>query len=365
MTAKRMNREQFFGKLAALDEPGLQKALWNVYWRGTAKMRERIEVELEPKSPGPRTRTPKPEVDPEWVLYEVREFDELARAGAYMGGDRRVAPRERSRWRFTFQRLTRDAQDALRVDDDGTAGAAAMTMLIDLACASRDVYYFRSEDPVGSARFVVSDAAAALWAAVRDHQGADEFAKSAAAQLIRWESRFGWTRSGYGAISEKETTLARVLASMLPSPEAWIAFADHYLDALEEVGASAVAKPSRDRSSRELERKERSRNLAGWHHLLLDKLIDYDTADRLERLVDHPALGGPELTFVKARLAHWQGATSQARGLVYECLEELPDASEVHDFAAEIGADVPPRAREWMDQRRRPLTPAASGASTA
>ncbi len=34
MPANRMNREEFFAKLAPLDEAALQKALWNVYWRG-------------------------------------------------------------------------------------------------------------------------------------------------------------------------------------------------------------------------------------------------------------------------------------------------------------------------------------------
>lgn len=31
----RMDREQFFGRLAALDEERLKKALWSLYWRGT------------------------------------------------------------------------------------------------------------------------------------------------------------------------------------------------------------------------------------------------------------------------------------------------------------------------------------------
>lgn len=35
---------------------------------------------------------------------------------------------------------------------------AAVSVMIDLACESRDVDYFRSEDPVEAARFVVSDA---------------------------------------------------------------------------------------------------------------------------------------------------------------------------------------------------------------
>src|SRR5436309_163945 len=48
---KRMNREEFFGKLAALDEERLKKALWNLYWCGSATMRERIEAELAGQNP--------------------------------------------------------------------------------------------------------------------------------------------------------------------------------------------------------------------------------------------------------------------------------------------------------------------------
>src|SRR5207245_6514595 len=46
---KRMDRPQFFGKLAALDDERLKKALWNLYWRGSAAMRERIEAEIDPQ----------------------------------------------------------------------------------------------------------------------------------------------------------------------------------------------------------------------------------------------------------------------------------------------------------------------------
>src|SRR6266542_5388757 len=102
-----MNRDQFFAKLATLDEDGLKKALWNLYWRGSAATRERIEAEIEPEPRDRTKRTPTAPVDPQWVLGEVREFVKLARSGAYMGGDRRVSPRERTRWRFTFQRLVR------------------------------------------------------------------------------------------------------------------------------------------------------------------------------------------------------------------------------------------------------------------
>ena len=39
MPTGRMNREQFYSQLAALDEQRLKKALWNLYWRGSAPTR--------------------------------------------------------------------------------------------------------------------------------------------------------------------------------------------------------------------------------------------------------------------------------------------------------------------------------------
>jgi hypothetical protein len=114
MSAKRMNREDFFAKLASLDEDRLRKVLWNLYWRGSATMRERIEDELDPAEQQRRMAAAAQPADPGLVLYEVREFAELARAGAYIAGDRRVSPKERTRWRVTFRQLGTNAQLALR-----------------------------------------------------------------------------------------------------------------------------------------------------------------------------------------------------------------------------------------------------------
>src|SRR6266508_853343 len=117
MPTNRMNREQFFGQLATFDEQRLKKALWNLYWRGSAAVRERIEAEIDPDQHDLGRRPSKQPVDPQQVLGEVEDFVALARSGAYMAGDRRVSPRERTRWRLTFKRLVSAAQDALRGQD--------------------------------------------------------------------------------------------------------------------------------------------------------------------------------------------------------------------------------------------------------
>jgi hypothetical protein len=197
------------------------------------------------------------------VLAEVTEFTALARAGAYMGGDRRVTPTERTRWRLTFQRLAGQGCAALRAPEPDRA-AEALTLLIDLANDMCDSDYFHSGDPVEAAGFVLSDAAALLWDFTRDRHGFAAFADLAAPQLIRWESCYGWTRSGYGKTSKKETSLAQVLASMLRTPGTWTGFAQHYLAALDQLGIAA----GRSAYAGEY----RSDRLAQWHQMLADRL---------------------------------------------------------------------------------------------
>ena len=104
MSAKRMNRGDFFAELAPLGEDRLHKVLWNLYWRGSAAMRERIEDELDPAEQQRRTAAAAQPADPDLVLYEVREFAKLARAGAYIAGDRRVPPKERRRQKQALRR---------------------------------------------------------------------------------------------------------------------------------------------------------------------------------------------------------------------------------------------------------------------
>lgn len=329
-----MDREQFFRAMSGLDDDRLRKVLWNLYWRGTANVRERIEVELAGDGHARSKRSAKAPPDPETVRDEVDDFVALARSGAYLGGDRRVSPRERSRWRFTFKRLAIGAQDALRAEDAGPA-ASALELLIDLACEVGGYNYFRSEDPVAAAGFVVSDAAAALWAWTWQRHGFQVFAETAAPQLIRWESRYGWTRYGEGSIAAKETSLAVVLARMLRVADTWEGFAEQYVRALDESGAST----RRVRRYRDTG-QERAGALAEWHGLLLENLADTE-GGLLDRITNHSALGGPEQTLLSARVAHRRGNTDAARDLTAQYLRKLPGHNGFREFAAEIGATAP------------------------
>lgn len=345
MPAHRMNRDQFFAKLADLGEDDLRKALWTLYWRGSAPVRERIEEQLAPGRPRRGRRHDQALPDPDVVLCEVRDLVGLARSGAYLAGDRRVPPKERSQWRSTFRRLATDAQLALRTDRLDTA-ARALELMIDLACETAGYDYFRSEDPMQAAGFVVSDAVAQLWSAVHDRRGFAEFAERAGGQLVRWEAPYGWTRCGDGTVAGKERSLGEVLAGMLHAPDHWRGVAAHYLDALDQLGAGDTTRTRPNRPAADRTREDRARALAGWHGMLLDRLADSESEQLLDRLIVSPALAGPELTFVEARLASLRGDQDRAGTLVYECLERLPGHRTFHDFAHRIQAPVPPRAAQ-------------------
>jgi len=342
-----MNRDEFFAKLAGLDEDRIKKALWNLYWRGSAQLRERIESELDPAQDAVRKRAAAEPPDPGTVLCEVRDFAELARAGAYLAGDRRVSPKERTRWRLTFRRLAADALAALAASDPAPARQAVAKM-VDLACDMKRYDYVHSDDPVEAAKFVVSEAVAVLWGSVLRHDGFAAFAARAPEQLIRWEADYGWTRRGYGQVAERETLLAIPLARLLTTPDMWRTFAESYLEALEAAGRADPKRPRTvygtfDETS--YRRKERANDLATWHEMLLDRFAGSPEDELLDRLAGSPALAGPELIFLRARIAERRDDVSQAATLVTRCLKEMPGRQAYLDFAVKVGAELPSRAR--------------------
>jgi hypothetical protein len=84
---------------------------------------------------------------------------------------------------------------------------------------------------------------------------------------------------------------------------------------------------------------------ARWHTLLLDRLSGSEDEDLLDRLVEHPAIAGPERTFHQAQLAHRRGDDQAARRLVHDSLEGMPGHPDFHDLARRIDAPLPPRAQ--------------------
>lgn len=325
MAQGRLNREEFFAKLTGLDEADLRKAVWTLYWRGDAPVRQRIEALIEPAdAPAAPVKKPAPEAGA--VLAEVREFAALAGKGAYLAGDRRVSPKERTRWRFTFRRLVEESLEALRGEDAGAAGTALAEM-VDLACATTHYDLFRSEDPVEAARFVVSDAVAALWTRMREVHGVPGYLPEATGQLIRWESEYGWTRRGDGWVSAHETSLATVLGRLLVAPESWAAAATSYLDGLDGVTASGAGRRGR---------RARAEDLLEWNLLLVQRLVGSEQEELLDRLATHPALAGPNSTFLQAHLARERGQEETALTLVQDCLAALPGHPDYRSFAEQL-----------------------------
>jgi hypothetical protein len=358
----RMNREQFNAATAGLGEAELRKALWTVYWRGTAAVRERIEEILTPDPGGTARKAAPPAPDPDQVLAAVQEFTSLVRSGAYLVGNRAVRPKERSQWRFTFRRLLADSRAALAAQDP-TGGEAALAEMIDLACQLRDYEYVRSEDPIEAAAVVVSDEIAVLWRHLIDHHGFAGFAARAAEQFLRWEARYGWTRSGWGKTSERESRLAEVLAGLLTVPDTWVTFTQHYLQALDGL-APPPPTPARGRGrSYEAEQRRRAldgrlarraETMIGWHLLLLDRFVGTEDEPLLDRLAGHPALGGPEQAYLRARLAQARGDLPTARQLIHQALEDLPGHRAFLNFAHQIDAPLPANAALVAASRQPP-----------
>jgi hypothetical protein len=329
--------------MAPSDEASLRKVLWTLYWRGDARLRERIEDELRP--PNQPKVPPEKEVPvPDAVLNEVAAFVKLARDGAYMAGDRRVHHTERSKWRLTFRRLAIEALTALQADNPGPA-QQAVAEIVDLACETKVFDYFHSDDPVEAAKFVVSDAVAVLWESVLRHDGFTAFVQRVPAQLIRCEADYGWTRRGYGQVAEKETALSVPLARLLTTPDMWRRFTEAYLAALDAAGRTP-AKQSRimyasfDFDESRYQRQERAKDLAAWHELLLDHFGAGPEDGLLDQLIASPGLAGPELTFLRARIAERRGERTQAAALVTQCLKELPGHTAYLSFRR--------RQRQWV-----------------
>jgi hypothetical protein len=154
-------------------------------------------------------------------------------------------------------------------------------------------------------------------------------------------------------VTQKETTLATVLTPMLGFHDAWTTFSNCYLQALDQVADQESGKPRRSREWPDHQRHERTRNLAEWHLILLHRLEQDESHERADRLVTHPALGGPERTYLQARLANLRGETDHVHSLMRDCLTALPGHAEFLDFAATVGSRLPSHAQQIAAERAR------------
>jgi hypothetical protein len=121
------------------------------------------------------------------------------------------------------------------------------------------------------------------------------------------------------------------------------------LEALEVAGRADPKRPRTvyktfDETS--YRRKERADDLAVWHEMLLDRFAGTPEDELLDRLVASPALAGPEPIFLRARIAERRGDVYQAAALITQCLKEMPGHQAYLDFAVEVSAELPSRARD-------------------
>jgi hypothetical protein len=131
-----------------------------------------------------------------------------------------------------------------------------------------------------------------------------------------------------------------------------------WTDALDDIIRAEARKPACSRSGfsysdSDFVSKDRTSDLAEWHALLLERLAGSEAEDRLNRLVGHPALGGPELTFLRARLAELRGDVGTAHDLAQECLQRLPGHQGFAVLAVRVGAELPASARDKLAERAR------------
>lgn len=87
---KRLSKDEFGQLLAGRDGEELRKMLWELYCRGSAELRRKIEVVAVPREKRPAKAGPPP-VDGANHLASVREFVRLARAGT-SGSSRSASP---------------------------------------------------------------------------------------------------------------------------------------------------------------------------------------------------------------------------------------------------------------------------------
>jgi hypothetical protein len=120
----------------------------------------------------------------------------------------------------------------------------------------------------------------------------------------------------------------------------WVTVADQYLGALDQ--ASGMRNSEGDR---------RTGDLAEWHGLLLDRLPDYDADDRLDKVAQHSALGGPELTFFQAQLARQRGDLDRARELLLACDQGDRVAARVEEDAGLLRVSPPLSSSAETDSR--------------
>ena len=122
-----MHKDEFHAKIAPLDKDKIKKILWELYWRGSKDLRQRIETLLDPEKHKKRVpelpdREKLCKMSSILLLWQalVRTWPEVMRCLVM-------------RWLVTFGKLFKNT-GLLLTHGDMEYGAPVMEKLIDLAC---------------------------------------------------------------------------------------------------------------------------------------------------------------------------------------------------------------------------------------
>ena len=239
-----------------------------------------------------------------------------------MYGDRRVHRTERSKWRLTFRRLVADALSALQADNPGSAQQAIAEM-VDLACEMKGYDYFHSDDPVEPRSSCLGPPArsrCSVMTASRCSPGARRSSSSAGRRTAagRDGATVGCRKRKQPCACRSPSYSPRRTCGGRSSSSTWTRWTR------PDGPTRSDPAPYGSFDETRFRRHERAKDLAAWHGMLLDRFAGTPEDELLDRLAASPALAGPELTFLRARIAERRGAVGQAATLVTESLKELP-----------------------------------------
>ena len=115
--------------------------------------------------------------------------------------------------------------------------------MVDLARDMRSYDYFHSDDPVETAKFVVSDAVAMLWESVLRHDGPCGFRQPECQSGSSAGRRTTGGPAGATVRRRGGDALAVPLARLLATPDMWRTFAESSMEALEAAGRADPKRP--------------------------------------------------------------------------------------------------------------------------
>ena len=295
----RLKKKEFVEKLSKYKEKELREMMWKIYYRAPETVRVRVEDLLRTPDERKIFKEVQDNAHRKALEQEIEEFVTTVRKGHYKRYSRHVARKYRKRWRFVFKRLLDDSTK-LAEKGDVEVGLMGLETLLDLAYESFWNNYFHSDDPMKSMKVVFSDRVSLLWRARLSLEGFRSFAKHAAIQLIKWDSRFGWTYSE--TLKPKEAQLSHIVSSLIKGADAWLEFAEAYLDGLNQIYNELKKKADEGVGKQWLRDRIRTYDikLSDWNEILITRLSESGEDEMIEKIIQHKLFGPAQRKVLKA-----------------------------------------------------------------